>query len=69
MTEPQQPSLSTEEIKAVKFAVRRQLRRWRDRELEPERLQRREHLAGALNVLEEFPDGCELREQQTAGER
>jgi hypothetical protein len=69
VTEPQQPSLSTEEIKAVKFAVRRQLRRWRDRELEPERLQRREHLAGALNVLEEFPDGCELREQQPAGER
>jgi hypothetical protein len=69
VTDPAQPpSLSTDEIKAVKFAVRRQLRRWRDRDLEPERLQRREHLAGALHVLEEFPDGCELREQEATGE-
>jgi hypothetical protein len=69
VTEPQPPCLSTDEIKAVKFAVRRQLRRWRDRELEPERRRRREHLAGALNVLEEFPDGCELREHEGTGER
>ena len=69
MSDTQTPSLSTDEIKAVKFAVRRQLRRWRDRDLEPERRQRREHLAGALTVLEEFPDGCELREQDAAGGR
>jgi hypothetical protein len=67
VTEPQTPCLSTDEIKAVKFAVRRQLRRWRGRDLEPERRQRREHLAGALNVLEEFPDGCELHGQHAAG--
>ena len=69
MTEPQHACLSTDEIKAVKFAVRRQLRRWRDRDLEPERRQRREHLAGALTVLEEFPDGCELHEQHATGRR
>ena len=62
MTEPRTPSLSTDEIKAVKFAVRRQLGRWRGRELEPERRERREHLTGALHVLEEFPEGCELRD-------
>jgi hypothetical protein len=69
VTEPRTPSLSTAEIKAVKFAVRRQLRRWRGRELEPERRERREHLVGALDVLEEFPDGCELHEQEPTGER
>ncbi len=68
MTESQAPRLSRDEIKAVKFAVRRQLRRWRDHELELERRQRREHLAGALNVLEQFPYGCELRESQATGE-
>ena len=67
MTEPQTPCLSTDEIKAVKFAVRRQLRRWRGRDLEPGRRERREHLAGALNVLEEFPDGCELHDHGGAG--
>jgi hypothetical protein len=68
VSEPRTPNLSTDEIKAVKFAVRRQLRRWRDHALEPERRQRREHLAGALDVLEQFPDGCELREQEASGE-
>ena len=63
MTEPHTPSLSTDEIKAVKFAVRRQLGRWRDRDLGPERRLRRKHLTGALHVLEEFPEGCVLREQ------
>jgi hypothetical protein len=67
VSEPRTPCLSTDEIKAVKFAVRRQLRRWRDHALEPERRQRREHLAGALDVLEQFPDGCELREQEATG--
>jgi hypothetical protein len=69
VTEAQTPCLSTDEIKAVKFAVRRQLRRWRDHDLAPERRLRREHLAGALGVLEQFPGGCELREQEASGER
>jgi len=68
VTEPGTPCLSTDEIKAVKFAVRRQLRRWRDHSPEPERRQRREHLAGALDVLERFPEGCELREQEETDE-
>jgi hypothetical protein len=67
VTEPQTSSLSTDEIKAVKFAVRRQLGRWRGRELEPERRQQRKALTGALHVLEEFPQGCELHEQHAAG--
>jgi hypothetical protein len=67
VTEPQTASLSTDEIKAVKFAVRRQLGRWRGRELEPERRQRLKDLTGALHVLEEFPEGCELHEQDAAG--
>ena len=68
MTDPQTPSLSTDEIKAIKFAVRRQLRRWRDNDLAPERRLRREHLAGALGVLEQFPGGCELRDLEADGE-
>jgi hypothetical protein len=68
VTDPQTPCLSTDEIKAVKFAVRRQLRRWRDHDLEPERRLRRKHLVGALDVLEQFPTGCELRDQEGVGE-
>jgi hypothetical protein len=61
MTKTQDVCLSRDEIKAVKFAIRRQLRRWRDHELEPERRQRREQLAEVLDLLEQFPEGCELR--------
>ena len=68
MTAAQTASLSPEEIKAIKFALRRQLRRWRDNDLAPERRRQREHLAGALGVLEQFPGGCELREQEANGE-
>ena len=68
MTDTQTPCLSTDEIKAIKFAVRRQLRRWRDHDLAPERRLRREHLAGALDVLEQFPGGCELRQQDATSE-
>lgn len=68
MTEAQTTCLSTDEIKAIKFAVRRQLRRWRDSDLAPERRLRREHLAGALGVLEQFPGGCELREPEADDE-
>ncbi len=68
MNDAQTTCLSAEEIKAVKFAVRRQLRRWRDQDLAPERRLRREHLAGALGVLEQFRGGCELREQGASDE-
>ena len=68
MTEAQTTCLSTDEIKAIKFAVRRQLRRWRDNDLAPERRIRREHLADALGVLEQFPGGCELRNPEADGE-
>jgi hypothetical protein len=68
VTEAQTTCLSTDEIKAIKFAVRRQLRRWRDNDLAPERRIRREHLADALNVLEQFPGGCELRDPEADGE-
>jgi len=68
VTEAQKTCLSTDEIKAIKFAVRRQLRRWRDNDLAPERRLRREHLADALGVLEQFPGGCELRDPEADGE-
>lgn len=68
MTEIPPHVFSGEEIKAIKFAVRRQLRRWRGRELDPERQQWRADLAVALQLLEEFPAGCELRKLQPAGE-
>jgi hypothetical protein len=68
VTKTQEACLSREEIKAIKFAIRRQLRRWRDQELEPERRQRREQLAAVLELLEQFPDGCELRRQEVTGE-
>jgi len=68
VTEARTTCLSTDEIKAIKFAVRRQLRRWRDNDLAPERQLRRDHLAGALSVLEQFPGGCELRDLEADGE-
>jgi hypothetical protein len=68
MTTTREVCLSRDEIKAVKFAVRRQLRRWRDHELDPERRQRREQLAGVLDLLEQFPDGCELRRLEATDE-
>ena len=68
MTAAQTASLSPEEIKAIKFALRRQLRRWRDNDLAPKRRRQREHLAGALGVREQFPGGGELREQEANGE-
>ena len=68
MTEAQTTCLSTDEIKAIKFAVRRQLRRWRDNDLSPERRLRRDHLAGVLGVLEQFPGGCELRDLEADDE-
>jgi hypothetical protein len=67
-TQTQDICLSRDEIKAVKFAVRRQLRRWRNHELDPERQQRREQLAGVLDLLEQFPDGCELRRLEATDE-
>jgi hypothetical protein len=68
MTTTQEACLSRDEIKALKFAVRRQLRRWRDHELEPERKRRREHLVGVLELLERFPAGCELRRLEAPDE-
>jgi hypothetical protein len=68
VNEAQTACLSTDEIKAIKFAVRRQLRRWRDNDLAPERQLRRDHLAGALGVLEQFPRGCALRDLEADGE-
>lgn len=67
-TETQEACLSRDDVKAVKFAVRRQLRRWRDHELEPGRRQQRDRLVRVLDVLERFPDGCELRQLEAAGE-
>jgi hypothetical protein len=66
VNEAQTASLSSEEVKAMKFAVRRQLRRWRDSDLAPERRLRRDHLACVLDVLEQFPGGCELRELEAS---
>jgi hypothetical protein len=66
VNEARTASLSSEEIKAMKFAVRRQLRRWRDSELAPERQLRRDRLACVLDVLEQFPGGCELREPEAS---
>jgi hypothetical protein len=68
VNDAQTASLSSEEIKAIKFAVRRQLRRWRDSDLAPDRRLRRERLARALGVLEQFPGGCELHEPEASGE-
>ena len=48
--------------------MRRQLRRWRDNDLSPERRLRRDHLAGVLGVLEQFPGGCELRDLEPDGD-
>jgi hypothetical protein len=54
--------LSAEEVKAVKLAVRRLTRLWRQRpNLSPERAACRRRLIRVLYVLDEYPDGCELR--------
>jgi hypothetical protein len=54
--------LSAEEVKDVKLAVRRLTRLWRQRpNLSPERAACRRRLIRVLDVLDEYPDGCELR--------
>jgi hypothetical protein len=68
MTKTQEACLSRDDVKAVKFAIRRQLRRWRDHDLEPGRRQQRDRLVRVLDLLEQFPDGCELRQLETAGD-
>jgi hypothetical protein len=68
MTKTQEACLSRDDVKAVKFAIRRQLRRWRDHDLEPGRRQQRDRLVRVLDLLEQFPDGCELRQLEAAGD-
>jgi hypothetical protein len=56
--------LSGDEIAAVKFAARRQVTRWANRqELQPHEQAQRTALIRAVRVLEDqaFGDGCELR--------
>jgi len=68
VTKTQEACLSRDDVKAVKFAIRRQLRRWRDHDLEPGRRQQRDRLVRVLDLLEQFPDGCELRQLEAAGD-
>ena len=54
--------LSADDVKDVKFAVRRLTRMWKQRpDLSPERVERRKRLVRVLAVLNEFPGGCVLR--------
>jgi hypothetical protein len=66
MAEPQDPpvrQLSALELKVLKIAAHRQLRRWKNVELRGElrRPERRESLRHAVRILDEFPGGVELR--------
>jgi len=54
--------LSAEEVKDLKLAVRRLTRLWRQRpNLSPERVACPARLIRVLDVLDDYPDGCELR--------
>jgi hypothetical protein len=55
--------LSAIELKVLKIAAHRQLRRWNNIELRGElrRPDRRDSLRRAVRVLDEFPAGVELR--------
>ena len=55
--------LSAIELKVLKIAAHRQLRRWKNVELRGElrRPERRESLRRAVQILDEFPAGVELR--------
>ena len=66
MTEPEPVPvrrLSAIELKVLKIAAHRQLRRWNNIELRGElrRPERRDSLRRAVRVLDEFPAGVELR--------
>jgi transcriptional regulator GlxA family with amidase domain len=55
-------SLSAEEVKDLKLAVRRLTRLWKQRpNLSPERAAQRKRLIRVRGVLDQYPDGCELR--------
>lgn len=62
MAEPVQ-QLSVTELKVLKIAAHRQLRRWNNIELRGElrRPERRESLRRAVRILDAFPAGVELR--------
>jgi len=55
--------LSSAELKALKIAAHRQLGRWNNVELRGQlhRPERRDRLRRAVQVLDEFPEGVELR--------
>jgi hypothetical protein len=53
--------LSAAEVKDVKLAVRRLTRLWKRPNLSPDRAACRTRLIRVLGVLDEYPDGCELR--------
>lgn len=54
--------LSAQDVKDLKLAVRRLTRLWRQRSnLSPERAACRVRLVRILDVLDQCPDGCELR--------
>ena len=61
--------LSAIELKVLKIAAHRQLRRWNNIELRGElrRPERRDSLRRAVQVLDEFPAGVELRTDGVAG--
>jgi hypothetical protein len=66
MAEPVQ-RLSAAELKVLKIAAHRQLRRWKNVELRGElrRPERRDSLRRAVQVLDEFSAGVELRAPET----
>ncbi|MGI9099544.1 MAG: hypothetical protein ACR2H2_13825 [Solirubrobacteraceae bacterium] len=55
--------LSSAELKTLKLAAHRQLRRWNNVALrgELQRPERRDRLRRTVQVLDEFPEGVELR--------
>jgi hypothetical protein len=65
MPEPEEPvrRLSSAEVKTLKLAAHRQLRRWNNAALRGElrRPERRDRLRRVVQILDEFPDGVELR--------
>lgn len=55
--------LSAAEVKTLKIAAHRQLGRWKNVDLRGKlhRPERRDRLRRAVKILDEFPDGIELR--------
>jgi len=54
------PRLGAAEIRAIRRAGQRQLKRWAKAELDPDKQRQGADLRQALRVLRQFRDGCEL---------